>query len=228
MTEASPAVAHLFRQEFYGARAEYPDVPADLIRSAGRPTKAEPRGEDELWWLAHGPQMVQRWLDWRDQSGWSVWTAPDGRPGIELELYPEFDGVRVRMFIDRVMVVPVSGSEVIVDLKSGKRSPASDLQLGFYRTGLLQAFGVDVKWGAYWNARTGELAPVQNLSRFTPGVMSHWLDRFVAARESRIFLPHLTERCRACGVNQFCYAFGGERSGTDPDSVYAARVVPRG
>lgn len=226
MSDPSPEAVSLFCQEFYATRADYGGVPANQIRAAGRPTKAMPRGEDESWWLANGPAMVQRWIDWRDESQWQVWTCPDGRPAIELELYPSFDGVRVRMFLDRIMVVPVSDSLVIVDLKSGKRNPASDLQLGFYRAGVWQTFAVDIRYGAYWMARTGELSPIEDITRFTPGVMAHWLDRFVAAREQGIFLPHLSEKCRACGVNAHCYAFGGGRSGTDPDSERAARVVP--
>lgn len=218
---ASTAAKSLFSQEFFRARAEYTDTPTDRIRAAGRKTRASPGGEDERWWLTNGPQMVQRWIDWRHESQWGIWTAPDGRPAIELELWPTFGDALVKMFIDRIMVVPGTGALVIVDLKSGKRSPKSELQLGFYRAGVAQCFGVHIRYGAYWMARTGELSPVQEIGRFSPGVLAHWLKQFELARQHRIFVPHLSERCRACGVNANCYAFGGETSSVDPDSVAA-------
>lgn len=220
---ASPEAKALFGSEFFKARAELGATLTEDIRVAGRRTQANPAGEDEAWWLANGPLMVQRWMDWRQQSGWSIWTAPDGRPGIELELHPVFDGVEVRMFLDRVMVVPTSGSLVIVDLKSGRRSPGSDFQLGFYRAGVEQTFGVSIEFGAYWMARLGEMK-VQEIGRFTPGVMSHWLKQFAAARRENIYVPHLTDKCRACGVHDHCYAFGGRRSAIDPDSEAALQV----
>lgn len=224
MNAVSPKARQLFSHHFFATRAEYADTPTSQFRAAGKPTKTNPHGEDEMWWLANGPSMVQRWMDWREQSGWRIWETPDGRPAIELEMYPSFDGVRVRMFVDRIMTVPATGSLVIVDLKSGRRTPASDLQLGFYRTGLWQTFGVNVEFGAYWMARTGELTPIQDITRFTPGLMSAWLHKFVAARDAGIFLPNLSEKCRACGVNQHCHAYGGSKSATDPDSVAALEV----
>lgn len=208
----------LFLEGFYQSRAEYGNVPAKDIRSAGRPTKDRPNGEDELWWLANGPAMVQRWIDWRKSSGWDVWKAPDGRPGIELELMPTFGDVPVKMFIDRIFVIPQTRNAVVVDLKSGKRTPASDLQLAFYAAGIKAEFGIDISYGAYWMARTGELTPIQSIARYSLPLLTYWVNKFVEARESGIYLPNLTELCRACGVNRYCYAFGGAKSDKDPDS----------
>lgn len=217
MTEVSPEAKSLFLAEFYASRAEYGNTASQDIKAAGKPTKDNPNGEDELWWLAHGPAMVQRWIDWRDACDWDIWVAPDGRPAIELELFPEFNGVPVKMYLDRVMRIPSTGALVIVDLKSGKRTPASDLQLAFYAAGIKAVFDIDVKLGAYWMARTGELSPVQNISRFTLPLLAYWVGQFVWARENHIFLPHLTEMCRACGVNRYCYAYGGSKSEMDSD-----------
>lgn len=218
MIEVAEEAKRLFHQHFYEARAEYSDVPAQDIRAAGGRTKAEPNGEDELWWLRNGPSMVQRWIDWRQACGWEIWMAPDGRAAIELELFPTFGDVPVKMFIDRVFRIPETGQLVVVDLKSGRRTPNSDLQLAFYAAGIKCHFGIDVPHGAYWMARTGELSPVQPIDRFSLPLLTYWVKKFVAAKEHGIFLPHLTDMCRACGVNRYCYAYGGKKSSSDPDS----------
>lgn len=221
MTDTSLHAKDLFVREFYSSRSEYGDAPSHEIRAAGRPTKDNPNGEDELWWLKHGPPMVQRWIDWRAASGWEIWRTPDGRPAIELELFPLFGEVPVKMFIDRVFRIPETGALVVVDLKSGKRTPGSDLQLAFYAAGIKAHFGIDVLFGAYWMARTGDLTPVQNISRFSLPLLTAWVKKFVDAKAAGIFLPHLTEMCRACGVNKYCFAYGGKRSELDPDSGVA-------
>jgi len=226
MTEASPQAKELFLAEFYKARSQFGETPAQDIRAAGKPTKAHPNGEDELWWLSEGPKMVQRWIDWRKSSPWEIWIAPDGRPGIELELTPEFGGIPVRMFIDRVFRIPSTGRLVIVDLKSGKRTPASDIQLAFYAAGIRATYGDygHAELGAYWMARTGELSPVAEIGRFTLPLLTHWVQQFAFARENHIFIPHLTELCRACGVRQYCLAYGGKKSELDSDFESSAAI----
>lgn len=214
----------LFLEGFYQSRSEYGNVPAKDIRSAGRPTKALPNGEDELWWLANGPDMVQRWVDWRASNSWKIWTTPDNRPGIELELMPKFGDIPVKMFIDRIFVNPETGVPIVVDLKSGRRTPASDLQLAFYAAGIKAQFGISVQHGAYWMARTGELTPVQSIARFSLPLLTHWVKKFVEARSSGVFIPNLSELCRACGVNRFCYAYGGNRSDSDTDFEIATAI----
>src|SRR5262245_37599015 len=191
----------LFLESFYKARADFSTIPAHEIRAAGsnKPTKLNPRGEDEVWWLTEGPKMVQRWMDWRAASGWKIWSTPEGTPAIELELSPVWAGVPIKMFIDRVFVNPDTGVPIVVDLKSGKRTPASDLQLAFYAAGIKSVYGVDVSHGAYWMGRTGELSPVASIRRLSLPLITFWVGQFVKARQGSIFLPQLSELCRACG-----------------------------
>lgn len=191
--------------------------------AAGRGrTKSNPAGEDGTWWRLHGPDMVQSWIDWRYDSGWQVWTTPDGDAAIEVEIIaqceqPEGESIPVKMFIDRVMVVPESKELCIVDLKSGARTPESDLQLAFYRYGILQRYGIDVRLGAYWMARKGTITEPEDLQRYSPDLMEVWFRRFVKARSMEIFLPHPSTKCRACSLRDFCAAFGGSKSHLDPD-----------
>lgn len=211
-----PALKALFRTEFYAERANYANTPSASIRGAGKATKANPRGEDELWWLAKGPEMLQNWQTFRERTHWDIWRTPDGTPAIELEVTGEFDGVLVKMFIDRVFRTE-SGALVILDLKSGSRTPVSDLQLGFYAGGVRQKFGVDVHGGVYWMAREGTCTPVVSLDMWTPRLLGHYARQLQTARREGIYLPNVTAMCRACGVRRYCAAVGGEMSHRDPD-----------
>lgn len=187
--------------------------------AAGRgKTKTNPAGEDARWWRANGPKMVQAWIDWRRASRWLVWTAPDGTPAIELDIEVNMPGTDqpLKMFIDRVMQKP-DGTLVIVDLKTGSRTPESDLQLATYRYGIFKKYGVLVNYGAYWMARKGEPTEPFNLSRYTPNLMETWFVRFIEAKAADLFIPHPTFLCRACGMRDYCAAFGGSKSHMDPD-----------
>ena len=122
------------------------DIDLTTARVGGRATKANPNKEDATFWQSKGPEWVEAYIAWRKQnSNWKIWTAPDGNPGIELALTPVVAGVPVKMIIDRVF--EVNGELVIVDLKTSQNTPSSTLQLGFYKLGLEQQFGIEVKWG---------------------------------------------------------------------------------
>lgn len=184
--------------------------------------KSQPQGEDLGWWRANGPDMVTSWMEWRKKSGWQVWTSPDGEPGIELDIVTDIPGTLVpdpfplKMFIDRVFRVPETGQLCIVDLKTGARTPESDLQLGVYKYGLFRKFGIDIPFGGYWMARKGDMEIV-DISRYTPALIETWFNRFRSATNNGTFLPHPTFMCRACPVRDYCVAFGGSRSELDPD-----------
>jgi hypothetical protein len=193
--------------------------PTDFRAAGKRATKSNPNptGEDAGWWRAEGPKMVQAWIDWRQRSGWQIWTTPDGEPAIELAIETEVANMPLRMFIDRVMTIPQVDKRCIVDLKAGSRSPESDLQLGVYRLGIYLKYGVWVDHGAYWMARKGELSDIVDLTRYDPRTLNLWFDALKRALENRVFLPHVTSMCRACGLNRYCLAYGGTQSHRDPD-----------
>ena len=206
----------LFLEGFYVERANYAGFSSRDIRAGGKVSKANPNKEDELWWLANGPAMVQRWIDWRKQSDWEIWRTPDGKPGIELALEPMFGRHQVKMVIDRVFVTN-TGARVVVDLKSGSRTPDSDLQLAFYAAGIQKIYDINVPYGAYWDARKGEMSQIQPIGRLTLPLITYWIDKYVEAKEHGVFLPHISNLCRACGVNRYCVAYGGKSADRDPD-----------
>lgn len=172
-------------------------------RVGGRATKANPDKEDAKWWNTAGPVWVDNYISWRKQNpDWKIWTAPDGNKAIELGLIPEVNGVPVKMVIDRVF--EVNGELVIVDLKTSQNQPTSSLQLGFYKLGLELTFGIPVKWGTYYMARSSNVAPAVDLSEYTYERMEFLVEQFDKARKNQIFLPNTNSCQYLCGLTEFC------------------------
>ena len=182
------------------------------IRASGRPTKAAPYGEDGTWWKQQGPAYIQSWITWRQANpNLHILTMEDGSPAIELGVLAdiEVDGgevIQLKGYIDRVFVDESTGQVLIVDLKTGKTTP-NGMQLGFYRRALKAAYGIDAQYGAYWMAREGALSAIEDLDRYTDQVIDYWVAKTYAGIKAEIFLPHVTNLCKGCGVQQHCYVF---------------------
>jgi RecB family exonuclease len=106
------------------------------------------------------------------------------------------------MIIDRV-VVNSDGELAVLDLKSGSRSPASDLQLAVYAAGMERVLGVRPKYGMYWMARDGVTTALADLDHLSTERILAMIGQFDRARKAQIFLPNLKE-CHYCGVAQHC------------------------
>lgn len=206
-----------FEQEVLSTVENHPDSGNWSV--AGRAKKVP---EDLSWWRKNGPGMVQNWIDWRAKNKWAVWRTPDGVLATELDIEVEVEqayapGIPLKMFVDLVMVSEPGKQLVIVDLKTGARTPDSDLQLGVYRLGIMKKYGVDVRLGAYWMARKGEMTDVFDLSRLKPELLELWFTRFREATDAGMFIPHPTQLCRACAMRDYCTAYGGSKQHLDPD-----------
>ncbi len=202
-----------FETELLETIEDHPDINQWSV--AG---KAKKQPEDVTWWRANGEQMVRNYAKWRVASGWRPWRTPDGDLAVELDISIDVNGIPLKMYVDQVMVSHPGKQLVIVDLKTGQRTPESDLQLGVYRLGILRKYGIDVKLGAYWMARKGELSEVHNLERLRPELLETWFTRFRQATNEGIFIPHPTFLCRACAMRDYCAAFGGRKQHMDPDN----------
>lgn len=179
------------------------DIDLEGARVGGRATKANPNKEDVNFWQTAGPRWVEGYVAWRQANpNWKIWIAPDGNPGIELALTPVVAGVPVKMIIDRVF--EVDGQLVICDLKTSQQTPSSSLQLGFYKLGLEQTFGVEVKWGNYYMARGNSTSDMVDLSEYTYDKMEYLIKQFDTSRKAGIFLPN-TNNCQyLCGLTEHC------------------------
>ena len=186
------------------------------FRAGGRATKAYPNKEDASWWLAEGPKMVDFWVQWRETSGYTPFFTPDGKPAVEAELLEEIHGVKVRGYLDRLMVSP-DGELTVIDIKTSSKPPSSNAQLGTYATLVEKIFGIRPIKGAYWMARTGELTDPVDLSHYTESKLGVQLNGFKKAVENKIFLPNPGFMCGTCSVNKACYAVNGQESHLYPE-----------
>lgn len=179
------------------------DTDLTNARVGGRATKANPNKEDVTFWQNQGPKWVEAYIAWRKTNAdWKIWTAPDGNPGIELALTPVVKDVAVKMIIDRVF--EVNGELVIVDLKTSQNTPTSSLQLGFYKLGLEQQFGIEIKWGTYYMSRGNNISEMVDLSEYTYEKMEYLIETFDKARKAAIFLPNTNSCQYMCGLTEYC------------------------
>lgn len=173
------------------------------FRAAGRATREFPDKENDKWWESKGREMLVNWIFWRRGSGWNFWYPEPSTPAIELGIdYKVGDDTYIKMFIDRVMVLP-NGEMVVLDLKTGSRTPSSDLQLAVYAAGIEEQFGVRPKYGAYWMARTGITSPLVDLEYLPKERVEKLVVAFDKARKAGIFIPNLSN-CGYCSVAQHC------------------------
>jgi hypothetical protein len=171
---------------------------------------ANPRSpEDRTWWDANGKGMVADWIRFRQYSGWNIWKIYNSEPAIELEFSVDVGDTFIKMAIDRVMVLP-NGELAIVDLKTGKRTPQSTLQLGFYRYGLKKKLGVEINTGYYWMARQAVMSDAIDLSSYTDEKIEYLVASFDRARKAHSFIPN-TSNCGMCGYTKHCVWYTKEK-----------------
>ena len=188
---------------------ETKDLDFSIARVAGRATKEFPNKEDANWWNTKGPEWVENYILWRKNNpDWKIWTTQEGVKAIELELNPVIAGVPVKMFIDRIF--EVNGELVIVDLKTSKTRPTSDLQLGFYKVGVEEVLKTKVSLGNYWMSRDSGTGEMIDLSRYTLDTLEYFVSGFDKARKSGIFLPNL-QSCSYCGLTAHCQFTKGKK-----------------
>jgi hypothetical protein len=188
---------------------ETKDLDLNKARVAGRATKENPDREDAVWWDKQGSVWVDNYIKWRKNNpDWKIWTTPQGVKAIELELNPIIADVPVKMFIDRIF--EVNGQLVIVDLKTSRARPQSDLQLGFYKVGVEMMLEVEVNLGNYWMSRESGTGEMIDLSRYTKDTLEYFVDGFDKARKAGIFLPNL-QSCNFCGLTEHCQFTKGKK-----------------
>jgi putative RecB family exonuclease len=179
------------------------------LRQSSRSTKANPEGENADWWYINGRKFVNNWIEWRKNSGWKIWTTPTGEPGIELIMEVEMGGIPFKGAIDRIFVT-ADGELVILDLKTGMRTPQTDLQLQVYACMMERTYGIRPSWGCYWMARTGATSPPVNLNEFTLRKLDEMVALFQKAREEQLYLPNF-DGCKMCSLTEYCYWVNGEK-----------------
>lgn len=169
---------------------------------------ASNRGKkNEDWWRGEGPRMVQRWLDWRQATGWTAWRTPAGDLGVELELNFTLadDLPMIKGYIDSVWVLP-SGQVALADTKTG-RIPDLPEQLGLYSVGFEQMFGIKPAWGYFWDAAKGSHGQPLSLASYTRDYFAAEYRQAVTGINAGVFLAKPQMSCHTwCGVRFDCPA----------------------
>lgn len=206
-----------FNADFDQCLEEFDETQPDRStwRTAGRPTKDKPNGEDIEWWRQAGAQMVEDYIAWRveNKDKWRIASyVPEGGtipvPAIEAVLSQAFGSVRVRGAADLVLE-DANGTLVVVDKKTGSRVPDSPLQLGLYSVQLEKVMGRQVAYGAFYMARKAELTPPQVLTTHTEGTFKTIYETLDKGIRDGVFLPNISSMCKSCGVRDACVFVGG-------------------
>lgn len=196
-----------------------PDWPTDRWRRAGRTTKAKPNGEDLTWWTEEGVRQLEQYTQWLSETNWKF-VAHEGQPLIEADVSGHIDGIHVKGFVDAVMEDD-AGNIVLVDYKTGSRTPAAMMQLGVYRVMLAKATGVDATHGSFWMTRKGEPTEPSPLGRYDERYVTRLFQQFDFAVSNEVFIPKEGSGCWSCDVRSACYVQGGVDAWKfDPDSPH--------
>lgn len=194
-------------------------------------TAGRGKGEDLAWWIDNGAAIVWNFIRWYEANpDFRIWTAPDGRPAIELDLTVNFGSVPVRMVIDSVFQVGRGPNPalVVTDFKSGSTKPKGARQVAIYACGLEREYGIRPRYGSYFMCRgTGKdpesltyFQPVTELSapQYSYDYLANEFMRFDMAKRQGLFLASPGESCRRCGVAHACIEVNGEEaSRLDPN-----------
>jgi len=183
-------------------------IPSTEWKTAGRKTTLRPDGEDLSFWQSDGLKQVEAYQKWYESSGWKIATMPDGRPGIEWSADVHFGGTPVRFIVDAIY--QVGEDLVIVDYKTGSRTPFGMIQAGLYAAGIEKAYGIRPKWGAFFMTRSGSLDDLIDLSHLT----IEYFDYVFGAMNHSVlqgwFPPSVGDSCRMCSFQSQCPAMGSK------------------
>ena len=183
-------------------------IPSTEWKTAGRKTTLRPDGEDLSFWQSDGLKQVEAYQKWYESSGWQIATMPDGRPGIEWSADVHFGGTPVRFIVDAIY--QVGEDLVIVDYKTGSRTPFGMIQAGLYAAGIEKAYGIRPKWGAFFMTRQGSLDVLIDLSHLTVEYFDYVFGAMNHSVLQGWFPPSVGDSCRMCSFQSQCPAMGSK------------------
>lgn len=202
----------LHERELDQLRVQEPNEAAWRAANSGK--------ESISWWQKKGRDYIAAYLLWRAKVHNSLRIAEiDGKPAIELEVNVELGGVPVRGFVDRLYVDINTGVYLLVDYKTGKSAPTDGDQPGLYSVMVEEQFGLPVTFGAFYNARKGDLGDTYDLTGYTKDSLGRDYARLDREINAGNFQPTLSRLCKSCGVKQFCKYVGGSEPAEDTEEV---------
>lgn len=174
---------------------------------SGRATKANPNKDDLDVWLFLGQELCQKYEAWSGATKLKIAMdlPPDANgntSGIEYALNVELNSeLSYVAYLDRVGFNEY-GQLGVWDIKTGSRMPKS-VQMGTYVAGA-KAHGLPLSWGAYYNARKGELTEPMSLSQWAPDRLIALLEFPHMLRENEVYPIVPGDACGLCDVKAHC------------------------
>src|SRR5699024_9703686 len=193
----------VFREEYANATAELAeDTPNTEYWLASGPYKG-PQDIERRYDI--GLEQCARYIDWyQEHPEETVWITPDGVLAVELPFDVDLNGVRVRGYIDAVVVDPERGL-VVRDNKTGNQ-PGDDFQLATYAVAVAETYDVpQPAWGDYWMGRSGKPTKPYDLSGWTKDkVAAVYKDMDDAVKAGHFPADPEPSKCRFCSVAMSC------------------------
>lgn len=211
------SLTQTWHEEWQRAVQEQIDKADDEFKDPATWRVAGRKKETMDWWEVNGEAMCISYRLWRETSNLEL-VDFDGSLLVEAEMMPTLGGIPVKMFADRVFA-DQHGQILVVDLKTGSSKQPSSLQLGVYKIGLEKLVGLPVEWGAFYNARKGELYPPMRLDQWTEDRIGMLFATFDQQERAGQYLPNIGSHCEyMCSVREFCIYQGGRRHPDDEGS----------
>lgn len=173
--------------------------------------------EDGSWWAVHGPDMAALYVRRNPvDRPFETLTLPDGSLALEVGITAVLGNRLVSARMDHI-TLDRSGYVDIQDDKTGSRWPEDSFQLEIYAVLIEQWLNVSVARLHYYLARP--LPKTSKVSRKEYLITKQWdpnrtaqvidrVERAATHMEAGMFLPVVSNLCKACNVRSSC-AFGG-------------------
>lgn len=148
-----------------------------------------------------------QWVTYRDrciaeENEWRVWRTPDGEPAVEVSFRVDFGYGPIRGYVD-IVKEWASGEITVDDLKTGNREK-STRQLGVYRLGLNEVFGLSINRGGFYYAKDNTYSKMYDLEVWTEDLLRDQFEAQERGIQNRVFIPNVGDFCALCPARNQC------------------------
>lgn len=172
---------------------------------------------DYNWYLQHGEEWCQKYIEWRQETGWKVASGLPADPtgntsGIEYELTFTCGRVEVVARLDRIWEIPDEGDRrasrdgspllVITDTKTGSKIKPSEQLIG--QVVGCRVNGIPVVGARYYNVRTGAVEKLHTCEHWNVERLRMLYEQTAYAIAEGFFIPRPSGDCFVCTVKKSC------------------------
>lgn len=156
-----------------------------------------------------------------EEADWEIYKFPNGDLALELDFTVDFNGVVVRGTVDRIQWWPSNKLITIEDTKTGSPDDEADArQLGLYRLGIQERYGLNVTRGRYWFTKVDRGGEWVDLRRYDWDYLAGTYLTLNEIIGQNLFLPNPGKQCKLCDVRPWCEEMGWLKPGEELDGSY--------